>query len=116
MHPSISISGCVCLSVRPSLGPLRLLNKSESDFGLQMHSHSYLHPFIILLLVDLYFFHFKLAQIVILNCFRSLSNSILVKNGTFTQFQLVCDRQIDGWTDQQTDGWTHLLIEMQEHI
>ena len=63
-----------------------------------MRSRSYLYPFIILLLVVLYYYYLKVAQIVLLSCFRPLSNSILVKNGTFTRFQLVCDRPTDGPT------------------
>ena len=69
-----------------------------------MRSRSYLYPFIILLLVVLYYYYLKVAQIVLLSCFRPLSNSILVKNGTFTRFQLVCDRPTDGPTDGRTDG------------
>ena len=68
-----------------------------------MRSRSYLYPFIILLLVVLYYYHLKVAQIVLLSCFRPLSNSILVKNGTFTRFQLVCDLPTDGRTDGRTD-------------
>ena len=65
-----------------------------------MRSRSYLYPFIILLLVLLYYYYLKIAQIVILTYFRPLSNSILVKNGTLTRFQLKCDRP----TDRSTDG------------
>ena len=68
-----------------------------------MRSRSYLYPFIILLLVLLYYYYLKVAQIVILSYFRPLSNLILVKNGTFTRFQLVCDRRTDGRTDGRTD-------------
>ena len=82
-----------------------------------MRSRSYLHPFIVLLLVLLYYYYYiKVAQIVILSCFRPVSNSILVKNGTFSHFKLVCDGVTDGWTDGQTDGRTHPLIEMRERI
>ena len=71
-----------------------------------------------------YYYYVKVAQIVILSCFRPLSISNLVKNCTFVRFQLVCDRQMDGRTDQrtngrtdgQTDRWTHPLIEMRERI
>ena len=84
-------------------------------FGLQMRSRSYLYSFIILLLVVLYYYYLKVAQIVLLSCFRPLSNSILVKNGTFTRFQLVCDRRTDRRTDGRTDtssyrdARTHLI-------
>ena len=81
-----------------------------------MRSRSYLYPFIILLLVLLYYYYLKVAQIVILSYFRPLSNSILVKNGTFSHFKLVCDGLTDGRTDRRTDGWTHPLIEMRERI
>ena len=42
-------------------------------------------PIIVLLLVVLYYYYYylKVAQVVILSCFRPLSISILVKNGTF---------------------------------
>ena len=58
-------------------------------------------------------------------CFRpKLLAVVLVKNGTFAWFQLVCDRRTDGRTDGptdgptdgRTDGRTHPLIEMRERI
>ena len=61
-----------------------------------------LYPFVALLLVVLNYYLLKVAQIVILSCFRPLSIAILVKNGDFVQFQLVYDGG--------TDGWTHPLI------
>ena len=39
---------------------------------------------IVLLLAVLYYYYLKVAQVVILSCFRPLSISILVKNGTFS--------------------------------
>ena len=77
---------------------------SQMEFGQQMRSRMYLYHFIILLLVVLYYYYLKVAQIIILSCFRPLSNSILVKNSTFTSFQLVCDGPTDGPTDGRTDG------------
>ena len=71
-----------------------------------MRSRSYLYPFIILLVVVLYYYYLHVAQIVILSCFRPLSNSISVKNGTFKQFQLVCDQRTD--TPSYRDARTHL--------
>ena len=56
-----------------------------------------------LLIVVLYYKYLKAAQTVILSCFKPLSISILVKNGTFARFQLVCDGRTDGRTDQPTD-------------
>ena len=62
--------------------------------------------FIALLLVVLNHYFFKVAQIVILSCFRPLTIAILVKNGDFSRFQLVCDLPTDGSTDGRTDGPT----------
>ena len=39
---------------------------------------------IVLLLVVLYYYYLKVTQVVILSCFRPLSISILVKNGTYS--------------------------------
>ena len=64
-----------------------------------------------LLLVALYYKYLKAAQTVILSYFKSLSISILVKNGTFARFQLVCDGRTDGRTDRRTDGWTDGLTD-----
>ena len=63
-------------------------------------------------LVVLYYYYLEVAQIVILFYLRPLSTSILVKNGTFLGFQLMCDGWTDGWTDQWTHGPTdgHTLL------
>ena len=93
------------------------MKTSRTEFGLQMRSRSYLYPFIILLLVVFYYYYLKVAQIDILFCFGHLSHSILVKDGTFIHFQLVCDRRTDRRTDGQTDtpsyrdARTHLKSE-----
>ena len=70
-----------------------------------MRSPSIFYPFIALLLV-VFNYYLKVAQIVILSCFGPLSIAILIKNGDFAQFQLVCDGRTDGPTDGQTDGQT----------
>ena len=72
-----------------------------------MRSRSYLYPFIALLLVVLNYYFLKVAQIVILSCFRPLSIAILVKNGDFSRFQL---GRTDGRTDTPSyrDARTHL--------
>ena len=41
---------------------------------------------------------------------------VLVKNGTFAWFQLMCDRRTAGQMDRQTDRRTYPLIEMRERI
>ena len=69
-----------------------------------MRSPSYLYPYIAFFLVVLFYYYLKVAQIVILSCFRPLSFAIFVKNGDFARFQLVFDGR--------TDGRTHPLIEM----
>ena len=89
-----------------------------------MRSSAYLYPFTTLLFVGLYCYYLEVAQIVIHSCFRPLSIAILVKNGDFARFQLVCggrtdgpmDGRTDGRTDRRTDGRTHPLIEMRERI
>ena len=85
-----------------------------------MRSPAYLYSFTALLFVVLYCYYLKVAQIVIHSCFRPLSIAILVKNGDFGRFQLVCDGptdgRTDGPTDGPTDGRTHPLIEMRERI
>ena len=77
-----------------------------------MRSPSYLYPFIALLLVVLNYYFLKVAQIVILSCFRPLSIAILVKNGDFSRFQLVCDGRTDGrtGTPSHRDARSHLII------
>ena len=60
-----------------------------------MRSPSYLHPFIALFLVILYYYYLEVTQIVILSYFRPLSITIFIKNGDIAQFQLMCD----GWKD-----------------
>ena len=90
---------------------------SRTEFGLQMRSRSYFYLFFILLLVVLYYYYLQVAKIVILSCFRSLCNSILVKNGTFTRFQLMCDRRTDRPMDGRMDGPTdgHTLLQRCEN-
>jgi len=80
-----------------------------------MRSRSYSYPFNLLLIVVLFYCYLKVAQIVILSCFRPLSDSILVKIGSFTRFQLVCDRRTDGPTDTPSyrDARTHLKTAWQ---
>ena len=105
--------GTVLLTVTESFHKILCVYiTSRTEFGRQMRSRSYLYPFVILLLVILYYYYLQVAQIVILSCFRPLSISILVKNGTFTRFQLVCDGQTDGRMDTPSyrDARTHLKI------
>ena len=64
-----------------------------------MRSPSNLYHFIAVLLVVLNYNYLKVAQTVILSCFRPLSIAVLVKNGDFARFQLVCD----GSTDRRKD-------------
>ena len=74
-----------------------------------------LYLFIALLLVVLNYYFLKVAQLVLL-CFRPLSIAILVKNGDFARFQLVCDELTDEM-DGRMDGWTDTpLIEMRDRI
>ena len=84
-----------------------------------MRSAAYLYSFTALLFVVLYCYYLTAAQIVIHSCFRPLSIAILVKNGGFARFQLVCDERMDGRTDgrtdRRTDGRTHPLIESCAH-
>ena len=89
-----------------------------------MRSPAYLYSFTALLFLVLYCYYLKEAQIVIHSCFSALSVVILVKNGDFARFQLVCDGRMDGPTDGlmdgptdgPTEGRTHPLIEMRERI
>ena len=71
-----------------------------------MRSPAYLYSFTALLFVVLYCYYLKVAQIVIHSCFRPLSIAILVKNGDFDRFQLVCDGPTDRPTNGPTDRWT----------
>ena len=62
------------------------------------HSSKYRH-----VLARTSYYYLKVAQIVILSCFRTVSNPILVKNVTFKWLQLMCDRRTKGWTDRRMD-------------
>ena len=87
-----------------------LKKKSRTRFGLQMRSRSYLYPFIVL--VVLYYFYLKVGQIVILSCFRPLSNSILVKKALLHVFNSCVT---DGRTDRPTDERTDRYARTQKH-
>ena len=98
----------------------KIKRTSRTEFGLWMRSPAYLCSFAALSFIVLYCYYVKVAKIVIHSCFRPLSIAILVKNGDFARFQLVCDGRTDGPTDRRTDGptdgRTHPLIEMRERI
>ena len=69
-------------------------------------------PTIILTLVLQCSHDLKVAQILLFSCFRPLSISIWVKNGSISWFPLVCCRPTEGLRD----GRTHPLIEMHERM
>ena len=71
-----------------------------------------IYAFSLLLILEIvielvvWYYYWRVARLVIFSRFSSFSLPILVRNDTFSRFQLVCYQLKDGPTNRQTDGST----------